>query len=54
MGGKGDRGGVWEECWGGMSLERVKRERMRFEGAIGEEVAGIIYGVPQHASYSAM
>ena len=34
----------------GMALERVKRGRKGFKGAIVEEVAGIIHGVPQHAS----
>ena len=35
---------------GGMSLKRAKRGRKGFEGAIGEEVAGTVHGVPQHAS----
>ena len=35
---------------GGMSLERAKRERKDFEGGIGAEVAGLVLGVPQHAS----
>ena len=33
-----------------MSLERAKRVRKGFGSAIGEEVAGIVNGVPQHAS----
>ena len=35
---------------GGMSLERAVRARKGFEGGIMVEVAGIVFGVPQHAS----
>ena len=61
--GKGERGGVREECWGHVSLSwgmvivgghrqgaREKRARKGFKGAVWEEVAGIVHGVPQHAS----
>ena len=33
-----------------MSLERAKRARKGFEGGMMVEVAGIVSGVPQHAS----
>ena len=33
-----------------MSLERAKQARKGFEGGIMVEVAGIMFGVPQHVS----
>ena len=47
--GRGDKGRVWEDP-GGMSLERAKRARKGFEGGTSGEVAGIVLGVPHHAS----
>ena len=35
-----------------MSIERAKRARKGFEGGILVKVAGIIFGVPQHSSFS--
>ena len=36
---------------GGMSLKRAKRARTGFRSTIREEVAEIVHGVPQHASF---
>ena len=33
-----------------MSLKRAKRGRKGFKGAIAEEVAGTVHGIPQYAS----
>ena len=42
--------GCGRSAGGGISLERARRARKGFEGDIMVEVAGIVSGVPQHAS----